>query len=609
MTVGEITFDMALSSGSQLQVVDASGLQPISFTPPSPEAVDRFLFAMHEAPQDVGGAASQTVDPLRFAAASLVIDAPEAPAAPSRVADTSTPPVLPGTPSVDRPVVEPVVVEKPTVAVPAVDRPVVETVVVEKPTVVAPAVDKPVVEPVVVEKPAVVVPAVDRPVVETVVVEKPTVVVPAVDRPVVETVVVEKPTVVAPAVDKPVVETVVAEKPTVVEKPTVIAPAVDRPVVETVVVEKPAIVAPAVDKPVVETVVVETPTIVAPSVDKPVATTPVEAPVVAERVVVPVVERAGHAFTEETPRTGEHTSSDRFVARTSSFGDTPVLPGVATESVAKPSAVPVAEQQVVAQPVAERHVIDSPVVLHAVDKPVAAPAANQEIVADKVVVESPKVVPVVEKPAAIPVVERATRAFTEEVRLSAAPEAPVTKEVRLPAAPRPDAIAASSSVVTDEPAYEKTVVTDEPAYDKTVVIDLSHEAAKTATAQPATAAPQAVDVQAAAASTASARTEVVAETVGKVVDAVAAQILVTPALVKGEGEMIVRLKSDVLDGSTIRLTAESGTLSVEISPATHSAQRAVVAAAPKLETALAEHVAVFHHVRVVVKKGKNNEAV
>jgi len=141
------------------------------------------------------------------------------------------------------------------------------------------------------------------------------------------------------------------------------------------------------------------------------------------------------------------------------------------------------------------------------------------------------------------------------------------------------------------------------------VVDLSHEAAKVATAQAAPVAPQTVDAQSVAASTASARTEVIAETVGKVVEAVAAQILVTPALVKGEGEMIVRLKSDVLDGSTIRLTAESGTLSVEISPATQSVQRVIVEAAPRLETALSEHVAAFHHVRVLVKKGRQNEAV
>ena len=98
-------------------------------------------------------------------------------------------------------------------------------------------------------------------------------------------------------------------------------------------------------------------------------------------------------------------------------------------------------------------------------------------------------------------------------------------------------------------------------------------------------------------------------TVGKVVEAVAAQILVTPSLVKGEGELIVRLKSDVLDGSTIRLTAERGTLSVEISPATQSAQRAIVESALRLEAALSEHVAAFHHVRVLVKKGRQNEAV
>ncbi len=151
---------------------------------------------------------------------------------------------------------------------------------------------------------------------------------------------------------------------------------------------------------------------------------------------------------------------------------------------------------------------------------------------------------------------------------------------------------------------------EDSVYDKTVVVDLSQESAKVATAQAAPAAPQVIDAQAVAASTASARTEAITETVGKVVEIVASQILVTPSLVRGEGQMIVRLKEDVLDGSSIKLTAASGTLSVEIAPATNSAQQAIVAAAPRLESALIEYVAVasFHHVRVHVKKGRQNEA-
>ena len=261
----------------------------------------------------------------------------------------------------------------------------------------------------------------------------------------------------------------------------------------------------------------------------------------------------------------------------------------------------IVDRPAAARPVVEAVVVEKPIVNAAVDeKPVVEKPAVAPVIVDRpaaarpvveaVVVEKPIVnaavdeKPVVEKPAVAPViVDRLVAAKPEVAELG------------------------SDRIGT--PIVTTSADVEEPAYDKTVVVDLSQEAAKVAASQTATIAPQAVDVHSATVSMSSARTEVIAETVGKVVEAVAAQILVTPALVKGEGEMIVRLKSDVLDGSTIRLAAESGTLSVEISPATQSAQRAIVEASPRLEAALAEHVAAFHHVRVLVKKGRQNEAV
>ena len=112
------------------------------------------------------------------------------------------------------------------------------------------------------------------------------------------------------------------------------------------------------------------------------------------------------------------------------------------------------------------------------------------------------------------------------------------------------------------------------------------------------------------ASAASARKAAVVETVNQVVEAVAAQILVTPALAQGEGEIRIVLKQTVLDGSEIRLSAKDGTLTVAIVPATPEAAQAASSALPRLETALAEHAPSFHHVAVAVaaKKGKSNEA-
>lgn len=116
------------------------------------------------------------------------------------------------------------------------------------------------------------------------------------------------------------------------------------------------------------------------------------------------------------------------------------------------------------------------------------------------------------------------------------------------------------------------------------------------------AAPAPSDVSASAA-----RTEAIVEVVNGVIEAVASQILVTPSIVRGEGEMLIRLKQEVLDGSEIRLTSSAGTLAVSIDPATVAAAQLAGAALPRLEEALAGHSAAFHHVTVAVKKGRISE--
>ena len=128
-----------------------------------------------------------------------------------------------------------------------------------------------------------------------------------------------------------------------------------------------------------------------------------------------------------------------------------------------------------------------------------------------------------------------------------------------------------------------------------------------------TATPQSVEVQQVA-SIDSARTEAVVskvakaiEVVNQIVETVVSEISVTPALARGEGEILITLKPTVLDGSELKLTAKSGELTVSISPATVGSMQIVQQNLPRLETALAEHAPSFHHVAVVianVKKGK-----
>ena len=132
----------------------------------------------------------------------------------------------------------------------------------------------------------------------------------------------------------------------------------------------------------------------------------------------------------------------------------------------------------------------------------------------------------------------------------------------------------------------------------------------------AAAVPQAVEgiaqqsaQEVAAVSAVTARTEVLVETVNQVVEAVVEQIVVTPALVQGEGEVRMTLKPTVLDGSDILLSAKDGTLAVVVAPATVAAEQAMAAALPRLEMALAQHAPAFRHVEVALaaKKGKVDE--
>ena len=105
---------------------------------------------------------------------------------------------------------------------------------------------------------------------------------------------------------------------------------------------------------------------------------------------------------------------------------------------------------------------------------------------------------------------------------------------------------------------------------------------------------------------ASAHTASVASTVDSIAQAVIDRILVTPpsALTRGDGAVVIHLKSDVLDGSAISLNLTGGTLTVEIAPATQQAANVIQQALPHLTAALSERVAQHYSVSVRVTKGR-----
>jgi len=75
--------------------------------------------------------------------------------------------------------------------------------------------------------------------------------------------------------------------------------------------------------------------------------------------------------------------------------------------------------------------------------------------------------------------------------------------------------------------------------------------------------------------------------------AVAETISVTPALARGDGEVVIRLKPDVLDGSEIRLEAKGDAVTIDIRPANAEVAQAVVRSQAQFAQQLAERLPSF----------------
>ncbi|MBP5544086.1 MAG: hypothetical protein ILM98_08420, partial [Kiritimatiellae bacterium] len=433
-------------------------------------------------------------------------------------------------------------------------------------------------------------------------------------------------------------------------------PVVDKPVMPTAPVAVPVVEVPV--RPVVASVA-------APGSDAPVTpvAVPVVAPIAEELVTTPIAAEAprkaaepqsvvvetvvrqetkadgGEVETIETSRVSRPVPPSSFtpqretthVVIEASPAATQVAGAVATPAAqvtpvvdrpaiqAAPVAAPVVNEPVtpVAIPIAAP-VVEVPV--RPVVASVAAPVADMPVTPVAASVAAPVVdepVAPVAVPVAAPIAEEPviTPVAAESPRRAAEPQSVVVEtvvrhetiaeggEVETMAAPRvPRPVPQTLSTPSREATH---VVAKTPDEQETVL-----QAAPVVAAPPeylTASAPLREDGISVAAATA--RTEVIVETVNKMVEAVVGQISVTPSLVKGEGEVHMTLKPTVLDGSDITLTAKDGTLTIAITPATPEAVQSAAAALPRLEAALAEHVAAFHHVSValVAKKGKTDE--
>ena len=273
-------------------------------------------------------------------------------------------------------------------------------------------------------------------------------------------------------------------------------------------------------------------------------------------------------------------------------------------------------------------VIQEPVVIR---EPVAAVRSEAPVVPVKPEVQVPTVeVPIRNVEAPVKDVPMAVKepVAPETLEAPVKSDAPIKPEVSIkPEAPVKPEVSIKPEAPVKPEVPVKPVKPDAPVKPEVPVKPVKPDApVKTEAPIKAEAIPAAIDAPVAQvvaspvapvaqpevlrAEAASARTATIVQTVNEVVEAVAAQISVTPMLAQGEGEIRIVLKPTVLDGSEIRLSAKEGALTVAIAPATPESAQLVAAAVPRLETALAEHAPAFNHVAVVVataKKGRTNE--
>ncbi|MBR6373941.1 MAG: flagellar hook-length control protein FliK [Victivallales bacterium] len=94
----------------------------------------------------------------------------------------------------------------------------------------------------------------------------------------------------------------------------------------------------------------------------------------------------------------------------------------------------------------------------------------------------------------------------------------------------------------------------------------------------------------------------------EMVDKVCATIHASFSEIRGQGEVRIQLKPDMLDGTVVHLVASGKTMTVTFQPATSEAQRVLESNITQFEQHLAGSIHNYQ-IAVTVKKGKNNERV
>ena len=220
-------------------------------------------------------------------------------------------------------------------------------------------------------------------------------------------------------------------------------------------------------------------------------------------------------------------------------------------------------------------------------------------------------------------VPEAQSPVSADVPCASAPKAVATADA--PCAPAPKAVATADAPCVPAPKVVATADTLKTVVEETlsiklpkplVLADRSRPKAEAdpTDEQPAVVAapvvvPQSADIAARPADSATpfARTDAVesvvrierivpaAETLVQAAEAVADALYVSPGLMSGEGEIVIRLRPDVLDGSEVMINVSGKQLGVEFRPVLADTAAFIERNLPQLQQVLAQRV----HARVV----------
>jgi len=248
-----------------------------------------------------------------------------------------------------------------------------------------------------------------------------------------------------------------------------------------------------------------------------------------------------------------------------------------TQVTDKPAQVTTRPEQVAIEPTKTEPIAAEPTKVvvepaRVTDKPAQVTARPEQVA-----IEPTKIEPIAAEPTKV--VVEPVKVQVEPAQVQAEPVKIQVKPLKVVAMPEPQ----QGQGVAAPIRKEKAVQDELPVLQ---AVDSVPAAVVSAPPAAPTAVSATIEIDPAAAS---ARTSEISEAV----NAVAETIRVTPALERGDGEVVVRLKPTVLDGSEIRLQAKGSAVTIEIHPATPEVARAVERSQAEFAQRLSERMPSF----------------